>query len=533
MGDGSRPVEFVGGEDDGGALEGGAGDDPVDEIAATGIEPGVGLVEQPQARAAHGDGGERGAAALTGREAVGGDVAQPAIETETGQGGVGRAGAGADGAGREPDVLLDREVAVEETGVPEQPHEGSNRPGVDPEIVPEDDRVPLGDAGKPGAGAQERGLASAVRSLEVDHLAGGDVEVDARQRGEPAEEADSGAKVDSGLHQGGSTVLARSRKAPSSTRRADGVRRAIRGFGKALIGAGLLILLFVVYQLWGTNLAEARSQDRLRGEFADALAESPVVSAPPSRPGAPTTTPAPIPAPPPPPTGEAVAILRIPKIGLEKAVVEGVGVKDLQKGPGHYPSTPMPGQPGNAAIAGHRTTYGAPFNRIDELEAGDEIEITTLQGSFRYEVSEAKIVSPKAVEVLDASGDNRLTLTSCHPKLSARQRIVVIATLARDVAPAPTLPPTTTTTTPGTSGGTRPPQRSIPTAAEEFGLGGDRSARLPAALWGLGCALVAAAAWLWGQRWRRLGAYLLSTPVLFVVLFFWFEQINRLLPANV
>ena len=84
----------------------------------------------------------------------------------------------------------------------------------------------------------------------------------------------------------------------------------------------------------------------------------------------------------------------IPKIGVDKIVVEGVGRNDLRKGPGHYPDTPMPGQPGNAAIAGHRTTYGAPFNRIDELEPGDEILVTTLQGPFTYEVTGTEIVTP-------------------------------------------------------------------------------------------------------------------------------------------
>ena len=84
--------------------------------------------------------------------------------------------------------------------------------------------------------------------------------------------------------------------------------------------------------------------------------------------------------------GDAIAHLRIPAIGVDKIVVEGVQVADLKRGPGHYPDSPLPGQPGNAAIAGHRTTYGAPFNRLDELEQGDEILVTTVQGAFRYEV---------------------------------------------------------------------------------------------------------------------------------------------------
>ena len=87
-----------------------------------------------------------------------------------------------------------------------------------------------------------------------------------------------------------------------------------------------------------------------------------------------------------------MATIRIPKIGVDKAVIQGVGVPDLKKGPGHYPSTPLPGQPGNAAIAGHRTTYGAPFYRLDELAPGDKILVATKQGHFEYKVESSKEV---------------------------------------------------------------------------------------------------------------------------------------------
>src|SRR5688572_19383903 len=109
------------------------------------------------------------------------------------------------------------------------------------------------------------------------------------------------------------------------------VRRIVAGIGRTCIASGVLILLFVAYQLWGTGLAESRSQDRLRSDFLDALQSPP----PPTVPGAPATT---APAPPPAPAGDAVAIIRIPKIGVEKAVVEGVSVAALKQGPGHYPT---------------------------------------------------------------------------------------------------------------------------------------------------------------------------------------------------
>ncbi len=145
--------------------------------------------------------------------------------------------------------------------------------------------------------------------------------------------------------------------------------------------------------------------------------------------------------------GTAIARMQIPAIGVDKTVVEGVRVGDLRKGPGHYPTTPLPGQAGNASIAGHRTTYGAPFGEIDKLVPGDQILVTTIQGEFIYEVVTQGeghghfIVAPHQVEVLDqdfSEDPNRLTLTACHPKGSARQRIIVVAALVGD--PAPTFP---------------------------------------------------------------------------------------------
>ena len=137
--------------------------------------------------------------------------------------------------------------------------------------------------------------------------------------------------------------------------------------------------------------------------------------------------------------GEAVARIVIRAIDMDQIVVEGTDVDALRKGPGHYPWTPMPGQPGNASIAGHRTTYGAPFANIGNLRPGDKIIVQTAQGEFVYEVlaqdSPTKgylIVSPDRVDLLRDNGNNLLTLTSCHPRFSNRQRIVVQAKLLGD-----------------------------------------------------------------------------------------------------
>jgi sortase A len=275
----------------------------------------------------------------------------------------------------------------------------------------------------------------------------------------------------------------------------------------------MLILLFVAYQLWGTGLAERRSQDRLRGDFLDAQASASSTTLPAE---GPTTTEPPHEV----PTGEAVAIIRIPKIAVEKAVVEGVGVSALKQGPGHYPTTPMPGQAGNAAIAGHRTTYGAPFFRLEELATGDNIFVTTRQGEFTYKFIEQHVVKPSQNEVLAPSDRNLLTLTTCNPRFSAKERLVVVAELTDNPAAAPPPPETT-------------PGNQPPSLADEESVSGDAAAKRPAILWGLLAALVWLVTYLLSRRWGRLTAYAMGVPVFLVVLFVFFENFARLLPANV
>ena len=214
--------------------------------------------------------------------------------------------------------------------------------------------------------------------------------------------------------------------------------RLLGAVGRICITAGVLILLFVAYQLWGTGIRTAQAQNQLEDEFEAVLeeaADTTTSTTATTEPGDPPTTTQPVLPIEPAAEGEATARIRIPAIGVDKVVVEGVTLADLKKGPGHYPETPLPGQEGNAAIAGHRTTYGAPFHRLDELTPGDEIIVTTVQGEFTYEVTETHIVSPTQVDVLEDKGDNRLTLSACHPKYSARERIIVVSQLAEDEQP--------------------------------------------------------------------------------------------------
>ncbi len=114
--------------------------------------------------------------------------------------------------------------------------------------------------------------------------------------------------------------------------------------------------------------------------------------------------------------GKGIGYLVIPKIAVNFVVVEGVGEPQLQGGPGHYPGTSLPGQPGNAAIAGHRTTYAAPFYNLNELTPGDPIYALTSQGLFRYNVVSQQAVAPTDVAVLDQSATPELTLTTCNPR---------------------------------------------------------------------------------------------------------------------
>jgi len=297
--------------------------------------------------------------------------------------------------------------------------------------------------------------------------------------------------------------------------------------GRTSITAGVLILLFVVYQLWGTGIREAQSQERLRDDFEALLEGSGAGPAPTTTttPGStssssPTTTTRPETAPPIEPVaeGEAVARIQIPKIGVDKTVVEGVSLPDLKKGPGHFPETPLPGQEGNAAIAGHRTTYGAPFGRIDEIGPGDEVIVQTVQGEFRYVFSEQLIVAPTQVEVLEDKGDNRLTLIACHPKYSARQRIVVVLQLAPDQEPLPRPP--------------RAVEAGAPPPSTIDDIAGEGASAWPAVLLALLCAAIWLFTWAVGRRWRRWPAYALGLPFFLVALFYFFEEFSRLLPAS-
>jgi len=218
-------------------------------------------------------------------------------------------------------------------------------------------------------------------------------------------------------------------------------RSIVRGIGQTLITAGLVILLFVAYELWWTGLTTRHDQHELLKTLHQQWARGETIKNP--------------------PLGSGIAILRIPRLGRNYAfvVVQGTSTADLIKGPGHYVGTAMPGQLGNFYVAGHRTTYLHPFYNINELTPGDPIVLETRTMWFTYTVENIphttaryqEIVSPDDFQVTypvpdqpNASlpGTQRiLTFTSCNPRYSASQRIVVHALLTEHKPKSAGLPP--------------------------------------------------------------------------------------------
>ena len=217
----------------------------------------------------------------------------------------------------------------------------------------------------------------------------------------------------------------------------DAVRTALRGLGQTLMTLGVVVLLFCVYELKVTGLVTAREQDRLGDDLRASWAD------PAPRPTG--ADPVPVSS----DLGEGIAVLHVPALAEYDpwVVVEGTSVADLKAGPGHIPGTALPGEVGNVVLSGHRTTYGAPFERFGDLQPGGLVVLETQDRWLTYTVTGSQIVAPTAIEVTypvpgeqGAEPTERLlTLTTCHPKYSARQRLIISATLTdeRDKADGP------------------------------------------------------------------------------------------------
>jgi len=221
------------------------------------------------------------------------------------------------------------------------------------------------------------------------------------------------------------------------------IRTAARGIGQALVTAGLVVLLFAAYELWGTGIATGRAQSQLlhqlRHRWPDPAAPRP--------PGAPAPVVAVAPVKP----GQGLVILRIPRLGpnwTPRVVVEGVSAADLRDGPGHYPGTALPGEVGNFAVAGHRATHGNGFFRLNEMRAGDAVVVETASTWFTYRVTSTELVLPTDVAVIAPVPDRpgarptqrQVTLTTCDPWYSATRRLIVHGLLSL-VSPKSAGPP--------------------------------------------------------------------------------------------
>ena len=117
--------------------------------------------------------------------------------------------------------------------------------------------------------------------------------------------------------------------------------------------------------------------------------------------------------------------IEIPKIGLSTTLYDGIRLTTLDRGPGHWPGTAMPGETGNVVVAGHRVSHDKPFRNIDKLAVGDQVIFTTSAGRFVYDVTSTEIVDPTAIRIIDQTSDKTATLFACHPPGSVSQRIVV------------------------------------------------------------------------------------------------------------
>ena len=217
------------------------------------------------------------------------------------------------------------------------------------------------------------------------------------------------------------------------------MRRNIQVFGWTLIWSGIFIFGYLGWQLFGTDLVNAGVQAEAQTELTETLREAQVDlpepdvivpeeyldvsdNPPPDLPERVEFHPESAPE-----RGEELAFLRIPKIGVDEVLFEGVDRSTLKSGPGHMEGTPVPGQPGNSVVSGHRTTYGRPFFDFDLLAEGDKIEVETAIGMHTFEVRQIQVVKPTDVWVTDHRPGGWLTLTTCEPKFSARQRLVVWA----------------------------------------------------------------------------------------------------------
>lgn len=208
------------------------------------------------------------------------------------------------------------------------------------------------------------------------------------------------------------------------------VRGAVHGLGELFITLGVLLLLFVAWQLWWTDIAAGQTQRALTHTLEREWGQ-PQAPHPSGKVSSVDLKEIPM--------GDAFALIRIPRFGHDyvRPILQGVDLDILDEGVGHYPDSAKPGEVGNFAVAGHRVTYAKPFNQIAELKNGDAVVVETRDTWYVYRVQSHVIVTPDRVDVVapvpehpgQKPTERMMTMTACHPKFSARERYVVFSKL--------------------------------------------------------------------------------------------------------
>ena len=266
--------------------------------------------------------------------------------------------------------------------------------------------------------------------------------------------------------------------------------------GRALIALGVVLGLFMVFELFFTSMFEGQAQANLLSQFQTNIKTTTL--------DRPNTTPA---------IGSAVAVLFIPRLGVNEVVAEGSTVAGLKSGPGHVRASPIPGEFGNAVIVGHRTTYGAPFGRIGSLRKGDTVRVLTGQGVFTYVVKQTHTVKPGETDPVLGTSDSRLTLMTSDPPYLATGRLVVVAMLkGNPIAVASRAPALV--------------------GDSELGLSGDALGLALGILWGQVLILVTWVGWRQRHRWPQAVLYLLGVPLILALLVLAFTSFDMLLPGT-
>lgn len=266
--------------------------------------------------------------------------------------------------------------------------------------------------------------------------------------------------------------------------------------GVALVGVGVLIVLFMIYLFAFTPLSASRDQQR--------LAQS-LTGGPHYRYG--------LVAGHTPPEGAAIGVLEIPALHLDQIVVQGTSAADLMEGPGLMPGSALPGSPGNAVIAGRRVTFGGPFGAVGQLRTGDRIHAVDGAGSFTYRVSKVEVVTAGQRDVVTPTATNRLTLVTSNSSFVPNGRLVVLARLVGHPVAVPT--------------------GALAVPGYELGLSGDPVAGGLAVMWSILTLIVLLGAGLAVWRWRRPWLiYLLTAPIVVACGLFACESVARALPAT-